>query len=136
MSTVRVKYDEFGPHNYFTNGKEFVMTCEHGCTGFSVADARSVAFCLQCRKRAEDKAKAASLVKTEDKAPDDIAQPPPAHDSNTAARRHALIMQIYKLKNVRDFDMRKASKVQEPCPLHEELVQRLERELEFLYTNP
>lgn len=133
MSTVRVKYDEFGPYKYFTNGEAFAMTCEHGCTGFSVADGRSVAFCLECRKRAEDKAKAASLVKAGDKAPDDIAQPLHAHESSTAARRHALIMQIHKLKDQRLLAERKASGALEPWPLHNELVQRLERELEFLY---
>lgn len=132
MSRVFVRYDEYGPRTYFENGKQGTLACEHG----------SIVHCTTCERAASIKARTASLAaaETKDHAPAAAVPIPVSSDAALAACRFNLIEGVYKLKAARERDAitRRFTSCEpiEPSPALDELIRRLERELEFLYAPP
>lgn len=143
MSLNYVDLNKCGARLYYERGAGLRLTCVHGHTGTNdVGSARSFVFCPICLEAEEERAKRASLVTAataEEK--DHVPATAPVACDTSAARRHHLIESIYKLKR----DREQSRQIQrwtgsliavkdDSCV--DELIQRLERELEFLYTIP
>lgn len=149
MPFVYVDFNKCGPRACFKDGKSSMLTCEHNCTGIDLTARDRIVFCAQCKSKAEEEARRASLATEEegkDHAPAAPASVPsaaaPVHAAAdaAAARRFNLIEGIYKLKDARERDaIRRRFTSCEPIessPALDELIQRFERELEFLYATP
>lgn len=140
MSLAYVDLNKCGARLYYKDGVGLRLTCEHGHTGMNdIGGTRSFVFCPQCLSTEEERAKQASLVaEKKDQAPV-AAAPAPVSGDAASARRINLIENIYRLKNTRDIDAATCrftgSPPVESSRALDELIQRLERELEFLYAS-
>lgn len=140
MPIVYVDFNKCGPRDYYKDGEGCSISCEHGR---AYRNEAIIVFCTKCQTAERERAKCESLAaaaEKKDHAPTAAMPTPVSGDTDAAARRFNLIEGIYKLKDARERDaIRRRFTSCEPIessPALDELIQRFERELEFLYATP